>query len=529
MASVPALNYCTTEQASSGTETSTSKDHVSVNHQLLKVSNFDAHPRSQFEAANMSYIKNPTAAVLRMEEQQKDIGYQAASYSIQSNGALHTSYYPSHNWHHAPGHFDASAFNKRSVHTTRRKRRNKIPRPMNSFMCFAKRYRQILQQENPGLDNKDISRMLGLKWRSLSEDERSIYTEQAKALAHEHRALYPEWKFTRETKKKKRHNDETGSFDIEHHMEDSPEDIADEVSVKFKPSTETSTNGDYYTTPLSYVSNDEGSRKEGDGVDRKQIEYSDKKPSQSDSIASSLTIQTTIASDNSNDKDLRSYFHDNDSLIHQQQLKAKEKISYSMDTQQEHPLTFQNQKSPSCSQAVNSSPEHSYSGGLYPSSSASSPSTYVPNHYQYFDGFHNEPKYASMPPTSAETRSTHRCSPNELTLEHSQGLHQKTFSMPHQLHQPEQFRQYMAPSPQVLQSQTLQTFATSPCEEESVHVDNRIQQQPGRTVPLTFESDGMTAHISNINTLGPPPSYCAPPSFQNAQRIISSRILYSTE
>eukprot|EP00730_Choanoeca_flexa_P019569 TRINITY_DN9566_c0_g1_i1.p1 TRINITY_DN9566_c0_g1~~TRINITY_DN9566_c0_g1_i1.p1 ORF type:complete len:344 (+),score=78.43 TRINITY_DN9566_c0_g1_i1:1154-2185(+) len=84
------------------------------------------------------------------------------------------------------------------------KKKARIPRPMNSFMVFGKEQRKLIQQEHPDLDNKAVSKVLGQRWRSLTDEDRQKYVDEAQRLADEHRILYPDWKFTRETKRKEK-------------------------------------------------------------------------------------------------------------------------------------------------------------------------------------------------------------------------------------------------------------------------------------------------------------------------------------
>ncbi|XP_078409544.1 HMG box-containing protein 1 isoform X1 [Cetorhinus maximus] len=81
---------------------------------------------------------------------------------------------------------------------------NKCKRPMNAFMLFAKKYRVEYTQMYPGKDNSDIpiciycraiSVILGDKWKMMKNEERRIYTLEAKALAEEQKRLNPDcWK-----------------------------------------------------------------------------------------------------------------------------------------------------------------------------------------------------------------------------------------------------------------------------------------------------------------------------------------------
>uniref|UniRef100_A0A8C1SGQ7 HMG box-containing protein 1 n=1 Tax=Cyprinus carpio TaxID=7962 RepID=A0A8C1SGQ7_CYPCA len=71
----------------------------------------------------------------------------------------------------------------------------KCKRPMNAFMLFAKKYRVEYTQMYPGKDNRSISVILGDKWKKMKNEERRMYTMEAKALAEEQKRLNPDcWK-----------------------------------------------------------------------------------------------------------------------------------------------------------------------------------------------------------------------------------------------------------------------------------------------------------------------------------------------
>lgn len=72
---------------------------------------------------------------------------------------------------------------------------NKCKRPMNAFMLFAKKYRVEYTQMYPGKDNRAISVILGDRWKKMKNEERRMYTLEAKALAEEQKRLNPDcWK-----------------------------------------------------------------------------------------------------------------------------------------------------------------------------------------------------------------------------------------------------------------------------------------------------------------------------------------------
>eukprot|EP00053_Salpingoeca_punica_P006685 m.62752 g.62752 ORF g.62752 m.62752 type:complete len:223 (-) comp13806_c0_seq1:316-984(-) len=91
------------------------------------------------------------------------------------------------------------------------KHARRIPRPMNSFMVFAKSRRKTLQDRYPNYDNKEISKMLGDEWAKLTDDDKQIYVEEAKRLAEQHKLDYPDWKFTRSTARGKKRRPSVGA------------------------------------------------------------------------------------------------------------------------------------------------------------------------------------------------------------------------------------------------------------------------------------------------------------------------------
>ena len=55
-------------------------------------------------------------------------------------------------------------------------------RPMNSFMLFSQEERAKIHLENPHRDNRNVSKILGEKWYSLSPDQQQQYKQRAKQL-----------------------------------------------------------------------------------------------------------------------------------------------------------------------------------------------------------------------------------------------------------------------------------------------------------------------------------------------------------
>ena len=62
--------------------------------------------------------------------------------------------------------------------------KNTVSRPMNAFMLWASKYdnRKRIREENPGLVNNEVSKLLGLEWRSLGAAGQKAFRFEAKLL-----------------------------------------------------------------------------------------------------------------------------------------------------------------------------------------------------------------------------------------------------------------------------------------------------------------------------------------------------------
>ena len=68
---------------------------------------------------------------------------------------------------------------------------NHIKRPMNAFMAWSKRERRKMVEEGTNLNNSVMSRILGERWKQLSEEEKKTWKRTAEKLKKEHAKVKP--------------------------------------------------------------------------------------------------------------------------------------------------------------------------------------------------------------------------------------------------------------------------------------------------------------------------------------------------
>ena len=70
-----------------------------------------------------------------------------------------------------------------------------IKRPMNAFMAWSKEERRQMVAEGNNSNNSVMSRILGERWKSLDDGERTIWKNEAERLKREHAVKYPDYKY----------------------------------------------------------------------------------------------------------------------------------------------------------------------------------------------------------------------------------------------------------------------------------------------------------------------------------------------
>ena len=98
---------------------------------------------------------------------------------------------------------------------------------MNAFMVFSHIERKKIVELNPDIHNAEISKFLGKQWKSLSQEERDPFIQQAENLRQLHMAEFPDYKYRPRRKARTRKTSEctrySGDFDM---VSGSKEDIS---------------------------------------------------------------------------------------------------------------------------------------------------------------------------------------------------------------------------------------------------------------------------------------------------------------
>ncbi len=89
------------------------------------------------------------------------------------------------------------------------KEKERVRRPMNAFMIYARIVRKAMAKHYPALSYRKLSKALGKIWKVLDYEEKKPFLQEAERLRLLHRKEHPDFQYTSCNKRKPKGNDVT--------------------------------------------------------------------------------------------------------------------------------------------------------------------------------------------------------------------------------------------------------------------------------------------------------------------------------
>ena len=129
---------------------------------------------------------------------------------------------------------DATQFKKNGVHH--------VKRPMNAFMVWSQIERHKIIEDTPNCNHAEISKLLGKRWRGLSQSERNPFIEEAERLRQLHMAEFPDYKYRPRKRARNRKTSESKRYSGDYELVSA---VKDEVEVEVEVVQDKRHSGDF--------------------------------------------------------------------------------------------------------------------------------------------------------------------------------------------------------------------------------------------------------------------------------------------
>ena len=104
-----------------------------------------------------------------------------------------------------------------------------VKRPMNAFMVWSQIERHKIIEDTPNCNHAEISKLLGKRWRGLSQSERNPFIEEAERLRQLHMAEFPDYKYRPRKRARNRKTSETKRYSGDYELVSA---VKEEVEVE---------------------------------------------------------------------------------------------------------------------------------------------------------------------------------------------------------------------------------------------------------------------------------------------------------